>query len=458
MESEAISDAFEEDLCTWYRSQLYPGGGACCPACCCSSAEGKKPVTIRFWNWWDGTRKPLMDKIIEEFQKEYPWITVKSEVQGWNDVSGKIISAYAAGVAPEVMMARRMEIFALADLNAIRPITDLVKRDGLDLNMFYPSEVNAFRYDGELWSLPLPTVGLNDSFYMYNKELFEQAGLNAEKPPETWSGVLEANRKLTRRDGDGKITQLGFRAWPNQFIPFLYSNNGTLLSSDLRKVAFDSNEGLQAADFIGQIIKMNNPAAQSDFLTRTNPGTAQAFVNGKEATIFENISVFGVVLNQAVEAKRRPDWFGVGLMPHNEKNPKAKSTGVTGISWGWGYVIPQGIPAEKQEAAWLFIKFLTTDARGSGYFMFAQGRPSPVRKFNQNPDYRKLNPAFDRLLMALETEVAIPSLPIQNDIITPITNNFWPVINGSVEPREAVAKAAEQVQNALDKYWATRKK
>ena len=131
---------------------------------------------------------------------------------------------------------------------------------------------------------------------------------------------------------------------------------------------------------------------------------------------------------------------------------------MTGISWGWGYVIPQGIPAEKQEAAWLFIKFLTTDARGSGYFMFAQGRPSPVRKFNQNPDYRKLNPAFDRLLMALETEVAIPSLPIQNDIITPITNNFWPVINGSVEPREAVAKAAEQVQNALDKYWATRKK
>ncbi|MBE3576323.1 MAG: ABC transporter substrate-binding protein [Limnochordales bacterium] len=423
-----------------------------------AATQSRTPVTIRFWNWWDGTRKPLMDKIIEEFEKEYPWITVKSEVQGWTDVSGKIMSAFAAGVPPEVMMARRMEIFALADLNAIRPITDLVKRDGLDLNMFYPAEVNAFRYDGELWSLPLPTVGLNDSFYMYNKELFEQAGLNPEKPPETWSGVLEANRKLTRRDGNGRITQLGFRAWPNQFIPFLYSNNGTLLSPDLRKVAFDSNEGLQAADFIGQIVKMNNPAAQNDFLTRTNHTTAQAFINGKEATIFENISVFGLVLNQALETKRRPDWFGVGLMPYNEKNPKAKSTGVTGISWGWGYVMPRNLPPEKQEAAWLFIKFLTTDVRGAGFFMFAQGRPSPIRKFNENPEYRKLNPAFDRLLRALETEVAIPSLPIQKDIIDPVINNFWQVISGTVEPREAVAKAAEQVQNALDKYWATRKR
>lgn len=415
-----------------------------------------KPVTIRFWNWWDGTRKPLMDRVIAEFQKEYPWITVKSEIQGWDNIGGKIMAAYAAGVPPEVMMARRADIFALVDINAIIPITDLVKRDNVDLNMFYRSEVDAFRYEGELWTLPLPTVGLNNSFYMYNKELFEEAGLDPEKPPETWSSVLEANRKLTRRDGSGRITQLGFRAWYEQFVPFLYSNNGTFLTPDLRRVAFNSNEGLEAADFIGQLIKMNNPAQQNDFLNRNETRVAQAFISGKEATIFENVSVMNLVLEQAKETKRRPDWLGVGLMPYNERNPKAKSTGVSGLSFGWGYVIPKGLPKEKQEAAWLFVKFLTTDVRGSGFLMFAQGRPSPVRKFNENPEYRKLNPAFDRLLMALETEVALPALPILNDLINTVNNNFWPVIGGTAEPRVAVARAAEAAQKALDKYWATR--
>ena len=417
-----------------------------------------KPVTIRFWHWWDGVRKPWMDKVIEEFQKEYPWITVKSEIQGWTDPGGKIMSAFAAGVPPEVMMARRMDVFALADLDAIIPITDLVKRDNVDLDMFYPGEANAFRYDGELWTLPLPTAGLNDSFYMYSKEMFEQVGLDPERPPETWTAVLEANRKLTRRDGSGRITQLGFRAWPNQFIPFLYSNNGTFLSSDLRRVTFNSPEGMEAADFLGQIVKMNNPPQQQDFLTRNEPDIGRAFINGKEATIFENISMMNVVLEQAKQTKRRLDWFGIGLMPYNEKNPKARSTGVSGMSYGWGYVIPKGLPREKEEAAWLFVKFLTTDARGTGYFMFMQGRPSPVRKFNQNPDYRKVNPAFDRLLMVLETEVPFPGIPIQKELVDIGVNSFWGVIGGTVEPREAVARAAEQAQTALDKYWTTRVK
>lgn len=42
----------------------------------------RKPVTISFWNWWDGTRIPVMNQIIKEFHQRYPWITVKSEVQG----------------------------------------------------------------------------------------------------------------------------------------------------------------------------------------------------------------------------------------------------------------------------------------------------------------------------------------------------------------------------------------
>lgn len=420
------------------------------------AASEPKPVTINFWNWWDGTRQPLMDKVISEFQKEYPWITVRSQIQSWADLAaGKILAAYAAGTPPEVMMARRMDIFALVDLGAIIPITDFVKRDNLDLSIFYPSEVNAFRYEGELWTLPLPTVGLNDSFYFYNREMFEEKGLNPDRPPETWSSLLEVNRKLTEKNAAGEITYLGVRAWPSQFVPFLYSNAGQFLSPDLKKVAFDGPEGMQAAEFMGDIVKMTG--SLWGFVSKYDPqATGTSFISGREAIYFSNVSLMNSIIQQAVEKKRRLDWWGIGLMPHNDRNPKAKSTGVSGISYGWGYVIPKGIPKEKQEAAWLFIKFLTTDVRGTGFFSLAQGRPSPVRKFNEAPEFRKLNPNFDRLLLALQTEVPFPGLPVQKELYDTVISTFWSVVDGSKEPRELVTSAAEKAQVILDQYWAKR--
>lgn len=368
-----------------------------------------------------------------------------------------MLAAYASGSPPDVLMARRAEITALADMNAIRPITDLVARDKLDLNMFYPAEVEAFRYGGQLWSLPLPTVTANDDFYFYNREMFDAAGLDPNRPPETWSAMLEANRKLTRRDESGSISQLGVRAWPSQFIPFLYSNNGRFLSPDLRKVAFDGLEGKQAAQFISEIATMNGGGKQTEFFSRYDTATGAAFMHGREAILFENVSVMNLIIQDAVKTGRRLDWWGLGFIPYNDKNPKAKSTGVAGLSFGWGYVMPRNLPPDKQEAAWLWIKFLTTDPMGAGLLMFAQGRPAPVRAFNENPEYRKLNPNWDKLLRAMETDVAFPAIPIQTDLVNAVIDRFWSVANASVSPDEALTKAAQTAQNALDKYWAKRR-
>ncbi|MBE3577625.1 MAG: ABC transporter substrate-binding protein [Limnochordales bacterium] len=413
----------------------------------------RKPVTITFWNWWDGDREAYMKAVIDAFEKQYPWINVESKIQGWDNLSAKIISAFAAGIAPEVMMAPRAEVLALADMGAIIPITEYVKRDKLDLSIFYPAEVNAFRYEGELWTLPLPTVTANDDFYFYNKELFEQAGLNPERPPETWSSFMAAGQKLTRFAPDGRITQLFSRMSPHMYLDFLFSNDGDIVTSDLRRQAIDSKESQETLQFMyDYAAKINGGAKQTEFLSRNNPRTGMAFMNGKEVVLFENISMMNLIIDEMKKGTMF-DW-GIGLIPYNDRNPRAKSTGVAARGFGWGYVIPKGLPKEKEEAAWLWVKFLTTE--GTGIFSFLQGRPSPVRKFNENPEYRKLNPNWDKILRAMETDKPLPALPIIRQLTDAIINGLYGVTTASVSPTTAINNIANNVQNQLDKYWAER--
>ncbi|MBE3582773.1 MAG: extracellular solute-binding protein [Limnochordaceae bacterium] len=423
-------------------------GAAAVPAAPAMAATDHRPVTITFWNWWDGERATFMKTVIEHFHEQYPWITVDSKVQGWTGVQAKIMSAFAAGVAPEVMMAPRNQILALADMGAIIPLTKYIQRDKVDLSMFYPAEVDAFRYAGQQWTLPLPTVTANDDFYFYNKDAFDQAGLDPNHPPETWTSFEEVGLKLNRRDGSGKYTQLFVNPGPHMYLDFLFSNGGYPVSSDLRHEAISSLRSKEALNYLYELgAKVAGPQA-GPFMA-SNPN---AFLKGKLVTLFENVSLVRSLVDMA--AQGQPLNWSVGLIPYNEKNPDARSTGVAARGFGWGYVIPKGLPPEKEEAAWLWIKFLTTDKYGTGYFSFMMGRPSPVKYWNQNPDYRKVNPAFDRILAAMETDRALPAIPVVGDITDAIVNNLWGVAAGTASPVDAGNNIAKQVQNILDKYWA----
>ncbi|MBE3584477.1 MAG: extracellular solute-binding protein [Limnochordaceae bacterium] len=420
------------------------------------AATDHRPVTITFWNWWDGEREQWMQTVIQHFNEEYPWIKIDSKVQGWTGMQAKIMSAFAAGIAPEVMMAPRAQILALADMGAIVPLTKYIQRDKVDLSMFYPAEVDAFRYRGQQWTLPLPTVTANDDFYYYNKDTFEQAGLDPNRPPQTWSSFLETGLKITRKDGTGKYTQLFVSPGPHMYLDFLFSNGGYIVTPDIRHEAISSNASKEALNFLYELGAKIATQPECDNFLISNGGAESSLIKGKLAVLFENVSFVRILIDQAI--KSQPVNWGVGLIPYNDRNPAARSTGVAARGFGWGYVIPAGLSSEKEEAAWLWVKYLTTSKYGTGYFSFMMGRPSPVRYWNENPDYRKVNPNSDRILAAMQTDRALPAIPVIGDITDTIVNNLWGVAAGTGSPVDAGTKIAQKVQNILDSYWAKARK
>ena len=66
--------------------------------------------------------------------------------------------------------------------------------------------------------------------YIYRKDFFDEAGLDADNFPDNWDDLLDAQIKLTQRDGDGNITRAGMRmgkTWDwEQMTVNAYQNGG----------------------------------------------------------------------------------------------------------------------------------------------------------------------------------------------------------------------------------------
>ena len=101
---------------------------------------------------------------------------------------------------------------------------------------------------GSLYCLP---KDLSCFAFAYNKDLFDEAGLEYPDPenPYTWEEFADVCQKLTKdKDGDGEIDQWGVaNANAFGFTPYVYGNGGQFLNDDQTKVVIDENQNFKDA-------------------------------------------------------------------------------------------------------------------------------------------------------------------------------------------------------------------
>src|SRR5262249_18213726 len=92
-----------------------------------------------------------------------------------------------------------------------------------------------------LYALPIHS---EMEFFIYNKQYFQQAGLNPDKPPNTWEELFAAAPKLKKGNRSANATPL---VAPNEcifyFNIFLNSTPTKLLSPDGRKLLIGNSDG-----------------------------------------------------------------------------------------------------------------------------------------------------------------------------------------------------------------------
>lgn len=418
------------------------------------SAAADEAVSIRFWNHWLAARVELVDQMIADFETVHPNIDVENLGQPWERRQENMFTALASNDPPEVVMATRSEILQLADDGLIVPITQYINGAGLDTDAFYEGEISNMRWNGELYSMPMPTGGGITGIVLVNVDMFEAAGTDVTVPT-TWQELEDLAREFTVLDERGIVT-LGANVGTGagDFFAWLYTNNGQIYSDDLLSVAFNSPEGIETLEWMVNFTNDINGGVQNIldfFATGQDANATQPWYNDVQLVNFPNVSIFFHMQTIKPELK-----WDIGLRPYNGNNQNAQSQGISGEAFGWGYVIPSGVPDEKREAAFQWIKKITYDMDGACWFMQVQSRPSPLKECNEDQMYFDVNPKWNVVQEALERDVSVKMLPIHNRVRDVVDQAVQAAMFGDKSPEQALNDAAIEAQAIVDEYWAGR--
>ncbi len=206
---------------------------------------GQEPVTITFWHAMSSGHQPNLQKLVDDFTAEYPYITVDLIYQGgYGDLQQKINAAVVAGNPPTI--AQMYE-------NWVTPLVDILYPIGPQMTTEERADIIDGLVPSNTYNGVLVTVPFNKSIMVlyYRKDL-------VLTPPTTWEEYLQMSKDLTvDKDGDGTIDRFGtgFRpsANPEQFLNFLEEAGGSILSEDWSEVTINNAQGLEAMEYAASL-------------------------------------------------------------------------------------------------------------------------------------------------------------------------------------------------------------
>jgi len=295
----------------------------------------------------------VIDGMAADFEKDNPGVKVKPIYSGsYQDTITKVITAVKGGDVPQTAVILSTDMFTLIDEDAIVPFDDLIRtpEDQAWLKSFYPAFMENSQTGGKTWGIPFQrsTVVL-----YYNKELFKEAGLDPNKPPQNWKEQVEYAQKLTRRDASGNVTTWGIQIPSSGFPYWLFQSlaiqAGTnLMNSAGTQTYYDRPEVIEGLQYWVDLVKKYKVHPEGIVEWGTTP---KDFFEKKVAMMWTTTGNLTNVRNNA-----KFD-FGVAMLPAGKQ--RGSPTG-----GGNFYLFKKSTPAQR-EAAFKFIKWVTTPERAA---------------------------------------------------------------------------------------------
>src|SRR3954467_241817 len=149
--------------------------GAASPSGTFPAGYNGPAVTLSYWNGFTGGDGPYMKKMVAQFMKENPKITIKSNTVEWAQYYQRVPAAVQAGKGPDVGAMHLDQLATNAARKVIVPVDSLAQQLGLSQDDF-PSEVwRAGIYKGKRYGIPLDVHSLAQ---YSNTDQFKQAGVS----------------------------------------------------------------------------------------------------------------------------------------------------------------------------------------------------------------------------------------------------------------------------------------
>jgi multiple sugar transport system substrate-binding protein len=314
-----------------------------------STTQNRTPVQITAVLSLSPALMPVQQKVLDLFQKEYPWIKVEEVgIPGGSVplVAERLLTMSAGGTPPEAGWLHPSYVTDLAEKGLLADITTRAQRDReAPLADFYPGILDHFRHKNGTYGLPWnsgPTVTF------FNRTLLDRAGV---KPPEArekegkwdWNALREVAKATTQGSGDSRTMGLqslsGNLDW---FDAWVWEAGGDIFSKDLKSCLLNQPAAIEAAQYLVDLYTKDLVIPVGD--------AAKQYAGGIESGgVAMRIGIKGQV-NQVTDRAKQAN-FQLGMAPM----PKGKSGRVTRDG-------PQAFgllkEAKQQDAGWAYVSYM----------------------------------------------------------------------------------------------------
>jgi len=214
--------------------------GSACGSTGQSDASGNEKVTIKYSNFVsNGGHEKDLDTIVHAFQEANPNITVEVTTLPYKDYATALQTDLAAGTQADAFDIEYANLRSYVNNGAVAPL------EGVDGSKYRQSLLESYRSDSKQYALP---SSFSNVVLYYNKDLFDAAGVAYPTADWTWADEEAAAKKITNSASGvfGNFQNVSFY----EFYKALEQTGGKFLNDDGKSVAFNSPEGIKAAEWL----------------------------------------------------------------------------------------------------------------------------------------------------------------------------------------------------------------
>ena len=191
-------------------------------------AAPKEDIYLTYTNFSVGADKmEYLIQMITSFEKKNPGIRITNNVVGYGEHFTQLATQIAANNAPDCYELNMENFLSFMTRGTPADLGPLFDQAGASKDAYAPGLINTCSYKGKMFAVPLmySTVVL-----IYNKKLFDQAGVAYPTKDWTWNDELEAAKKIRALGPDiwGCFQEVQY--W--EFFKTVQQNGGNLSDVD----------------------------------------------------------------------------------------------------------------------------------------------------------------------------------------------------------------------------------
>lgn len=381
------------------------------------SKDPRKPIKLTYWRLWDGSDS--FDKIIEDYNKQHPNITIEYRKLRYDNYREELLNAMAEDRGPDIFSVQnswvkeykskitpmpdevtmsKVEMEGVVNKEAVlktqtKKLMSLKELENKFIDVVYDDVVLKNNKGLEkIYGLPLSV----DTLAMYyNKDLLNNAGI--AEPPKYWDRDFQQTvKKITKQNNQGEIVQSGVAMGTAEnierstdILSILMMQSGATMMTEEGSVRFHSsprdmkgyNPGLEALEFYTDFA---NPGKEVYSWNDTLDNSLEMFTEGKLGLMFGYSYHLPTIKSRAPKLN-----FNV------VKLPQIKGREVNMANY-WVEVVSQ--KSEHKDAAWDFLEFAASKENVKSYLENTE-KPTALRSLvNTQTDDQKIGVFAEQLL------------------------------------------------------------